>query len=295
MPVNIDFNAVRPEDLHSPAECDKLLRADPSFSGFRCTPSVWRCPVCRRVWVHVCDEAEGCSYVHHEGAVYDGDAVIRGMDAAAASFDETKGPGQLVSDDADCMMCGDTGLMLGGWMGPTKEAPWPRPCTSCDCGRAMTPRAVQLKVMELVQRDLDSNYFRENENGQPEPMPGWWAAKYGSLLDVKLLDRNRRFDVHDAEPFDIGDQDIAKYVTDDDLKVLVTKDGIDPPYSEVASADVWKILTRNGQVAVKKHRFKQGDYFECQAASGGDFRTRCTEPRRHAGPHSCDATGRTWT
>lgn len=292
-----------PEDVHPPSECEKLLLADPDFNRFRCTPKVWRCPACRRVWEHVCDEAEGCSYHHHEGALYDDSAVaarVRGQRIheiiydEAASWDETKGPGQLVSDDADCMMCGDTGLMLGGWMGPTKEAPWPRACTSCDCGRAMTPRAVQLKVMELVQHDLDSHYFRENENGQPEPMPGWWAAKYNSLLDVTLLGSDQRFDVHAAEPFDIGDQDVAKYVTDDDLNVLVTRRTVDPPYSEVEQADVWKVLDPSG-VAVRKHRAgRVVPYFECQAVSGGHFRTRCTEPRHHAGPHRCDSTGATW-
>jgi hypothetical protein len=191
----------------------------------------------------------------------------------------------------ECSMCRDTGLMLGGWMGPTKDAPWPRACTSCDCGRAMTPRDVQLKVMELVQADLDSNYFREDENGEPEHVPGYWAGRYVPLLGLD----DPRFNVHDAEPFDIGDQDVARYVTDDDSAVLVTREGVDPPYSEVQLADIWKVVTRNGQVAVKKHRFEKADYFECGAVSTGQFRTRCTEPRRHAGMHRDDATGRTWT
>lgn len=46
---------------HSITACDRELRADPRFDPFHCTPSEFVCS-CGRVWEHVCDEAEGCSY-----------------------------------------------------------------------------------------------------------------------------------------------------------------------------------------------------------------------------------------
>lgn len=47
---------------HPISMCDKLLRRDPSYNANRCQPERWTCE-CGRRWVHVCDEAEGCSYV----------------------------------------------------------------------------------------------------------------------------------------------------------------------------------------------------------------------------------------
>lgn len=46
---------------HRITDCDRELHADPAFDRFRCQPKVWVCS-CGRTWVHVCDEAEGCSY-----------------------------------------------------------------------------------------------------------------------------------------------------------------------------------------------------------------------------------------
>lgn len=225
---------------HDERTCERNLKARPDYSPFRGTPAVFVCECGRRFEYHD-DESEGASWFR-------------------TNFCET---------------CDDTGIMRGGWMGPTRDAPWPRPCT-CDVGRAMTPRDVQLKVMELVQRDLDS--------GRPIGERGWFAETYAPLLGLDDWQ-------HDAEPFDIGDQDLATYVNDLDETVLVTREGFDPPWSAVAGADVWKVLTRNG-VAVKKHRDSAGDYFEC-----GDDRAPfgvCTKPRNHPGAHYDDHTGRSW-
>lgn len=41
--------------------CDAELKADPSYDMFRCRPVEWTCS-CGRSFVHVCDEAEGCSW-----------------------------------------------------------------------------------------------------------------------------------------------------------------------------------------------------------------------------------------
>lgn len=46
--------------------CDRELRADPRRDVFRCEPKTWTCS-CGRRFEHVCDEAEGCSWVLVEG------------------------------------------------------------------------------------------------------------------------------------------------------------------------------------------------------------------------------------
>jgi hypothetical protein len=51
---------------HATAECDRLLRADPSFDAFLCRPALWMCE-CGRAWAHVCDEAEGCFWARMPG------------------------------------------------------------------------------------------------------------------------------------------------------------------------------------------------------------------------------------
>lgn len=43
-------------------DCDAELRASWDFDPFRCEPRSFRCS-CGRTFVHVCDEAEGCSWV----------------------------------------------------------------------------------------------------------------------------------------------------------------------------------------------------------------------------------------
>lgn len=51
-----------PPVVHPPAHCDRVLRAFDGYDRFRCQPLRFTC-TCGRVWVHVCDEAEGCFYV----------------------------------------------------------------------------------------------------------------------------------------------------------------------------------------------------------------------------------------
>ena len=41
--------------------CDRELRADPAYRPFTCQPVEWQCS-CGRRFVHVCDEAEGCTW-----------------------------------------------------------------------------------------------------------------------------------------------------------------------------------------------------------------------------------------
>ena len=38
------------------------MSAEPGFldSGYRQNGERWTCPICRQVWMHFCDEAEGC-------------------------------------------------------------------------------------------------------------------------------------------------------------------------------------------------------------------------------------------
>jgi len=54
-----------PEQSAEVHSCDKELRTDPRFDMFRCEPNMFRCS-CGQIWVHVCDEAEGCSYWRRE-------------------------------------------------------------------------------------------------------------------------------------------------------------------------------------------------------------------------------------
>lgn len=44
--------------------CDCEAMAPPGFlmSGHRQDGEHWRCPACGALWVHVCDEAEGCCW-----------------------------------------------------------------------------------------------------------------------------------------------------------------------------------------------------------------------------------------
>lgn len=47
---------------HTPADCDRELRADRRHDPNRCDRlPEFDCP-CGRTWVHICDEAEGCFY-----------------------------------------------------------------------------------------------------------------------------------------------------------------------------------------------------------------------------------------
>ena len=41
-----------------------------------------------------------------------------------------------------CERCSGDRLEFGGWMGPTPQAPYPRPCR--DCSPNMTPREIQI-------------------------------------------------------------------------------------------------------------------------------------------------------
>ncbi len=41
-----------------------------------------------------------------------------------------------------CERCGGAGLEFAGWMGPTPQAPYPRPCR--DCSPNLTPREIQV-------------------------------------------------------------------------------------------------------------------------------------------------------
>lgn len=47
---------------HPLTECDRRLKQQPDYNIFRCTPKTFECS-CGRKFSHVCDEAEGCSWV----------------------------------------------------------------------------------------------------------------------------------------------------------------------------------------------------------------------------------------
>jgi len=55
-------NEPPPPRQHGILHCDARLRSLPNYDPFRCQPPEFIC-ACGRRWVHVCDEAEGCSYV----------------------------------------------------------------------------------------------------------------------------------------------------------------------------------------------------------------------------------------
>lgn len=44
--------------------------------------------------------------------------------------------------------CNGQRLEFGGWMGPTPEAPFPRPCSACSAD--LTPRQIQVLVVEWL-------------------------------------------------------------------------------------------------------------------------------------------------
>lgn len=50
---------------HPPRHCDKKLRAFDGYDRHKCEPARFTC-TCGRIWVHICDEAEGCFYVLEE-------------------------------------------------------------------------------------------------------------------------------------------------------------------------------------------------------------------------------------
>ena len=52
-----------------------------------------------------------------------------------------------------CAHCKDRRLEFGGWMGPTPEAPFPRPCYRC--GTDMTPREIQVAQTEWLLGNQD--------------------------------------------------------------------------------------------------------------------------------------------
>jgi hypothetical protein len=51
-----------PPRQHGILHCEARLRSLPNFDQHRCQPPEFIC-ACGRRWVHVCNEAEGCSYV----------------------------------------------------------------------------------------------------------------------------------------------------------------------------------------------------------------------------------------
>jgi hypothetical protein len=51
---------------HTVPECERQLLASSAFDRFRCEPPVFTC-VCGVRWVHICDEAEGCSWAREDG------------------------------------------------------------------------------------------------------------------------------------------------------------------------------------------------------------------------------------
>lgn len=43
--------------------CSKNIEKDNyALSGFRKTGDEWECPECKKIYIHICDEAEGCSW-----------------------------------------------------------------------------------------------------------------------------------------------------------------------------------------------------------------------------------------
>lgn len=200
---------------------------------------------------------------------------------------------------AGCPMCSDTGLMLGGWMGPTKEAPYPRACTRCARGFELdTPRKVQLKVAEIVDRSVE-------EGG------GYWTAKYPALatLSGHLEDVERAVETDAPLPpvFDLagpGPIPVKSSYVDavgvDVLELRMDRYGRDlngtefkGSMREVAEADVVKLVDeRTGAKRVVKHRFGPAPYFEC-GENREPFGT-CTRPQGHDGMHQDAHRDRSW-
>jgi hypothetical protein len=48
--------------MHGPRDCEKAIGSDYLLSGYRKHGETTSCPVCGKIWVHECDEAEGCSW-----------------------------------------------------------------------------------------------------------------------------------------------------------------------------------------------------------------------------------------
>jgi hypothetical protein len=237
-----------------------------------------------------------------------GNRPIRGARPSSVTFDEADadefydhglqtGLAQAGADGL-CSSCANTGLDLAGWMGPTEQRPYPDAC-DCECGQRLdTARKVQLKVQELVDRSHE-------EGG------GYWTAKYpafntlaGHLEDVeRAVETDARLpDVLDLPNvgmppgslpyFDNLPDEMVTYATDDDLSVIVSREGKRPPTQMISNADVWKVVAPSGMVQIIKHRTAQAGYVECGATKR--FAGRCTEPANHTGTHRDDATGRLW-
>jgi hypothetical protein len=225
-----------------------------------------------------------------------GDAFEPAGEATARFLDG--GDQAIPLADNACGGCGDTGLLLGGWMGPTKDAPYPRAC-HCERGRELdTPRKVQLKVAEIVDRNVE-------EGG------GYWTAKYPALATLAghLEDVERAVETDAPLPpvFNLtGPRPIpvkSSYVDSlglDVLELRMDRYGRDlnlPEFrgsiQEVQQADVVKLVDeRTGRKRVVKHRASQAPYFEC-----GDDREpfgTCTKRRGHEGAHQDDVKGRGW-
>jgi hypothetical protein len=65
-PVREEGPAAQVLPLRHPIRvCDRLLRDSPLFDPSHCRPEQFVC-ICGRTWIHVCDEAEGCSYMEGE-------------------------------------------------------------------------------------------------------------------------------------------------------------------------------------------------------------------------------------
>jgi len=229
-----------------------------------------------------------------------GDA-FRPMDAGGPVYaDEEPVPIEktIPLDTSGCSMCADSGLMLGGWMGPTKEAPYPRACTRCERGAELdTPRKVQLKVLEMVGRAW--------EDGS-----GWWTAKYPALatLHGHLEDVERAVELDTALPpvFDLlANGPIPNKTSYNDAagravieyRMDTYGSNIDSTFkgslAEVAEAEVVKFVDeRTGAKRVVKHRRHMTPYFEC----GHDREPfgKCTLPNSHTGVHEDEIRGRRW-
>lgn len=57
------MTAKRPGVAHTPTDCEEMIGLPFLLSGYRRDGERVRCAGCGTLWVHVCDEAEGCRWV----------------------------------------------------------------------------------------------------------------------------------------------------------------------------------------------------------------------------------------
>ncbi len=124
-----------------------------------------------------------------------------------------------------CERCGGAGLEFADWMGPTPQAPYPRPCG--DCSRHLTPREIQVAQTQWlldnqqdprVQQILARTAVHEAQHYGKVLKLGWEGASGGAhtralLAEADLvIDRTGKVlkDRYGAEGYKLSDTELRR-------------------------------------------------------------------------------------